>query len=522
MRRSRKLVPTVALAALLAAACAPASQPVPSGSIDSRQQAPMTVAQTLVVGLPTVPAVLDSMANLGFNPRRYGLYEMLVGQKDDGSVEPLLATEWKTLNDTTWQFKLALADRKFHDGTPVTADDIKFSIERGMNPENRLGILSRLTTIREVQVVDSSTLNIVTKDPDGLLLKRAAYVPIFPRAYLQRVGDAEFAIRPIGSGPFKLKEWVPNDRLVLTGIPEHPAKPTLRELTIRQVAEASARIAGLRTGELDMISQAPLDQVNTLRNQGFQTLVIDSGISNGFFMDPIIPGAPTQDKRVRQAINYAIDKEAIAKNIYHGFVRVDQGQVLQQETFGFNPNLKAYPYDPSRAKQLLAQAGYPNGFRLSMVVYNSAPEWQSVGLFVQQQLRDIGIDAELQSLGDAASWLDLFYGRQPRPHLLSVGLQSTPAMDADFALIWFKGSQPAPVKHYDNPEFDRYYTPSVTEVNEARRRDLLQQAVAVMHEDPPFLFMTSATQVWVYKRGIDGVTRRTDQEPKFENIRRVG
>jgi peptide/nickel transport system substrate-binding protein len=404
----------------------------------------------------------------------------------------------------------------------VTAEDIKFSWDRATNPEKRLGILSRLMTIREVQVVDPTTVRILTREPDGLLLKRAAYVPIFPKAYLERVGDAEFGIRPIGSGPFKLKEWVPNDRLVLTGIPEHPTRPALRELTIRQVNEAATRVAGLRTGELDLISQAPLDQVDSLKSQGFETVVINAGISNGFFMDPIISNAPTRDKRVRQAINYAIDKEAIAKNIYRGYVRVDQGQVVQEETFGFNPNLKAYPYDPAKAKQLLAEAGYPTGFKVSMEVYNTAPEWPSVGLFVQQQLRDIGIEADLQVTTDAAAWLDHFYGRTPRPHLLSVGLQATPAMDADYALVWFSGTQPLPLRHYDNQEFDRYYLPSRTEIDEAKRRLLLQQAIAVMHEDPPFLFLTSATQVWVFKKTVSGVTRRTDQEPKFENVRRTG
>jgi peptide/nickel transport system substrate-binding protein len=517
------LIQALAVASLVGLACAPAGQTTPTGTSGQGQTAPSAanVPQTLVVGMATLPAVLDSQANLGFNPRRYGLYEMLVGQKDDGSVEPLLATEWKTLNDTTWQFKLALANRKFHDGTAVTADDIKYSIDRAKDPDKKMGTVARLTTVKEVVVVDPNTLNIVTNAPDGLLLKRAAYVPVYPKAYLEKVGDAEFGIKPIGSGPYRLKEWVPNDRLVLTSVPDHPTKPTLTEITFKLIGEGSARIAGLKTGDLDMINAAPLDQVDGLKNGGFQTLIIDTGSSNGFFMDPIIEGSPTKDKRVRQAINYAIDKDSVSKNIYKGYARVDAGQPLQSETFGFNPNVKAYPYDPAMAKQLLAQAGYPNGFKTSMEVYVSQPEWQSVGLLVQQQLKDVGIELDIQMVSDTAAWLDHFYGRKPRPALLSVGLQASPAMDADFALIWFKSSQPVPVKHYDNPEFDKFYDPSVTEVNEAKRLDLLQKAVRVLHDDPPFLFLVSSPQVWVYKKGLEGVTKRTDQEPKFENIKRT-
>lgn len=519
------LVRSLAVLSLVGVSCAPAAAPpvqTTTGNTGAVQPAATAaVPQKLVVGLDAVPTNLDSMAVLGFNPRRYGMYEMLIGQKDDGSVEPLLATEWKTVNDTTWQFKLNLANHKFHDGTPVTADDIKYSFDRAKDPEKKLGTLARMITLKEVNVVDASTLNIVTKEPDGLLLKRAAYIPIVPKAYVEKIGDTEFGQKAIGSGPYKLKEYVPNDRLVLTSVPENVAKPTLTEITFRQVPEAAARIAGMRTGDLDMINNTSIDQVDPMKAAGFMPLIFDTGSSLGFFMDPILEGQPTQSKLVRQAINYAIDKESISKNIFRGLVRVDQGQPVQSETFGFNPNLKAYPYDTAKAKALLAQAGYPNGFKIAMEVQTTIINGQALGLFIQQQLKDVGIEVELTMQADGALWLDHFYGRKPRPALLSVGLQASPAMDADYALTWFASTQPVPVKHYNNPDFDKNYIPSITEVNEAKRLDLLQKALAVFNEDPPFLFLTSTPRIWLYKKDVAGVTKRTDQEPKFELLKRT-
>src|SRR5262249_40916146 len=145
----------------------------------------------------------------------------------------------------------------------------------------------------------------------------------------------------------------------------------------------------------------------------FQIISITAGKSQGVVMDSV-QDSPAKDTRVRQALNYAIDKDTLVKTVYHGLTKPEQGQVIQADTFGFNPDLKPYPYDPAKAKQLLAAAGYPNGFKARADLWLYTPEIQPTFLFVQQQFKDIGVDLELNVFNDAAKQLDYFYGRTQR------------------------------------------------------------------------------------------------------------
>jgi peptide/nickel transport system substrate-binding protein len=219
-------------------------------------------------------------------------------------------------------------------------------------------------------------------------------------------------------------------------------------------------------------------------------------------------------------MNYAIDKDSLVKNVYKGLTKPEQGQVLQSTTVGFNPNVKPYPYDVAKAKSLLAQAGYPNGFNMKIEVYNTSPELEPTYLFVQNQLKDVGINADLHLSADSAYFLDRWYGRVARPNMLTVSLLNSPAMDADFALVWFKGNgTDTNQRFYQNPDFDAAYTASTTELDPAKRSDLLQKAVSVMNDDPPYLFLVEGFDIWAASPKIDNLIARGDQEPKFEIVK---
>lgn len=512
-----------ALVTLFAAACAPAAAPAPTASnAPAAPQGPVALPpeqQKITIGKSQFVANLDAQANIGSNARRYGLYEMLVGQKGDGAIEPMLSTEWKTVDPTTWQFKI-LTDRKFHDGSPVTAQDMKFSFDRVIDPANKMAVTARIPTIKTFEIIDAANVRITTKEPDPILLKRVAAVPIFPKAYFDKVGDKEFSVNPIGSGPYKLKQWVANDRVVLSAFNEHPSKPILQEITIRFIPEASARIAGLKTGDLDVIEAVPLDQAKDLEKGDFYLATNTAGRSFGVMLNPLM-GGPMADKRVRQAFNYAIDKEAIAKNFFAGLTIPEQGQILQKETFGFNKDLKAYPYDPKKAKELLAAAGYPNGFKAHFDVFTAVPAWTSVALFLQQQLKDIGVEVDISTSSDSAWMLDLFYGRTPRKEMFTGSVANTPAMDASFALDWYRSMQPDGTRRQNNPEFDKYYEPSLSEMNEAKRLELLNKAAEVMREDPPYLFLVQNVSIFAVNKSLQGVLARTDEDYSYETLKKV-
>lgn len=513
----RRLFASLALLGLVGAACAPAA-PTPPAATGGNSAPAATAAPVdfkLRVGLSVLQATMDPHAAIG-NVKRYGLYDGIVNQDKDAKPIPGLASEWKNTSPTTWQFKLAQG-RKFHDGNPVTAEDIKYSFDRVLNPANKLAVLARVNTVDKVEIVDPQTINVITKEPDPILLLRVAALGIVEKAYVERVGPADFALNGMGTGPFMQKSFKQNDQMVLVPNPNSPDKTKVTELTIRQVPELAARTAGVRSGELDIINNVPVDQAELLKSGGATIVNFDQGTTLGGFIFTNLPDQPTQNKLVRQAMQYAVDKAAIAKNIYKGYTN-PTGQIIQKSSFGYNASIQPYAYDPAKAKALLAQAGYPNGFKISIFVYGTIPESQALFLAVQSNYRDVGIEAELQVSSDAAALQDRYYGRVPRPTILSVSLNNSPALDADFAINWFSSKFPDNERRYNNPAFDEPYLASLTEMDPAKRGALLQKAVAVMYEDPPFLYLVDGFNLWAVAPGIGNVVPRGDVEPLWDII----
>jgi peptide/nickel transport system substrate-binding protein len=300
---------------------------------------------------------------------------------------------------------------------------------------------------------------------------------------------------------------------------EHPRrKPILTEVIVRNVPEPSARVAGLRTGDLDFSLAIPFDQIDVLKNAGVETYSVDFGQSGGFKIDTL-SDTPMKDKRVRQALNYAVNKDLIVERIYRGYTRPEQGQILQPEVFGFNPNLKPYPYNPTLAKQLLAQAGYPNGFKTTMEAYvGSRPEVRDIGIVMQSQFREIGVETDYTPVTDFALWSDKFYGRTDRAPILGTGLNLVPAMDPDFGLVWFKSTQAEGLRYYNRPDFDAAYEASTREMDQTKRRDLVWRMLDIMYEDPPYLFVTQVAILLAHGKKIQGIEKRFDQDPLLEKV----
>ncbi len=512
---------TLALATLIATACTPASTPVsPTAAPSTGGQAQPTTAPApkqfkLNVGTSASVSNLDPHAFIGTNLRRWGMFEALISQDENAKMIPGLATEWKNLDATTWQFKLAQG-RKFHDNSPVTAEDVKWSLEHAADPTLKLGITTRAGNIKEAQIVDPQTVNVVAKSADPTLLYAVLAVAILPKAYYAKVGPEEFSLKPIGTGPFKLQQFIPNDRAVLVPFDGYPTKTAVSELNIRFVTEASARVAGLKTGELDIIDNVPLDQVDLLKSN-YQTINFNQGLDIGAFIFTEVPG-PTQNKLIRQALNYAVDKETLAKTVYHGLTKPSAGQVVSSNAVGYNPNLKAYPYDPAKAKQLMAQAGYPNGFSTKVSLASFVFEGESAWLLIQSQWKEVGINLDIVRYSDAAQFLDRWYGRVAREPLLSTQLQSRPTLDASTALVWFRGDASEPQRFYQNPAFDKAWQAAATEMDPKKRADDLAQASAALYEDPAYLFLIEGFQIWMASPKLNNIVARADGDPVYSII----
>jgi peptide/nickel transport system substrate-binding protein len=195
--------------------------------------------------------------------------------------------------------------------------------------------------------------------------------------------------------------------------------------------------------------------------------------------------------------------------------------LAQEVTFGYNPNVKPYPYDPAKAKQLLAEAGYASGFKTKMETATVLAEIQPMALLVQQNLKDVGIEVEIATL-ETAVWRDKFYNLQPRAPIYFIPLNNSPFWDADASLNWF-WSKNTSNRHYNNPAFDAAYEASRVEIDVNKRRDALQRAIAVMSEDPPFLWMVSSAGASAFNpKKLKGFVPGAVEEPRYDLLEKIG
>lgn len=441
------------------------------------------------------------------------VFDNLLHQEPDGKLIPWLATDWKNLSPTVWQFKLR-TDVKFHNGDPFSADDVVATFDRLVAPGETIALASRVVSVQKAEKVDASTINVIFKAPDPLALMRVSRVPILPGKYFAQVGAAGLATKPIGTGLFKVTEWTPENKLVVVNTGENPfRKSQLQKITFQTLGENAVRTSALTTGEVDWINRVAFDDVDSLKSAGNAVDTIPAAQTIAWDM-PWNEG-PFTDKRVRQAINYAVNKEAQLA-VFRGLSRVEDGQLVQPATFGYNPDVKAYPYDPDKAKSLLAAAGYSSGFDTIIEAQSYEPASKDIALLIQNDLAKVNIRAKIV-LNEAAVFRDRFYNG-PRAGLFFVSWSNNPAIDADFALSWFSNTKPGRLLRYDNPDFEKAYQASLTELNPDTRKKALQQAIAVMREDPPTVFGVQFTQLTAHKKTVQGYTPRADGLFWFDTV----
>ncbi len=274
---------------------------------------------------------------------------------DMKSLEPGLALSWQQLSETTWQFKLRQGG-KCRNGEEFNAEAVKFTFERALNPDQKAPLRSLVTPIAKIEVVDAYTINVTTAKPDPLLPSRfSGYATdIVPPKYVKEKGDQYIAANPVGTGPYKFVSWVKDGDLILEANPNYwgPA-PKIKTLVIRSIPENTTRVAALRTGEADIIVNVPASDIDGIKGSGKADIAT---VPSGRLMHVILNAqdGPTANVKVRQAINYAVDVDSILKNVVGGYgVRI--ATLLIPQDVGYDPNLKPYPYDPEKAKKLLAE-----------------------------------------------------------------------------------------------------------------------------------------------------------------------
>jgi peptide/nickel transport system substrate-binding protein len=288
-----------------------------------------------------------------------------------GKNEGLLAESWEQLSPTSVKLNLR-KNVKFSNGEPLNADAVIHSFKIFMDPKQAPAYANYASALDRAEKVDDQTVIIHTKHPYPPFELMLTQVYVTPPAYWNSVGLDAFGQKPIGTGPFKLTEWVKDNRLVMEINGDYWGKgPTGIDRVIwRPVPDDTSRVAGFVTGEYDLATNIPISAIDEINSQPDRKVVETPSYRIFQLIQSSLDEhkSPLSDKKVRQALNYAVDKKAIIDNLFSGRAFPLNGQLLRKEQLGFDPSLKDYPFDPAKAKALLTEAGYPNGFE---IVFNS-------------------------------------------------------------------------------------------------------------------------------------------------------
>ncbi len=314
-----------------------------------------------------------------------------------------LAESWKAVDDYTWEFRIRKGV-KFHDGEPLNAEAVKFSIDRVLDPAQKSYLRDRFKGITRVEVTDEYGIRLKTEKPNPVLLERLTNLAILPPRYVKEKGDAFIAKNPVGTGPYHFVEWVRGQRLVVEAHPGYwGPEPAVKTLVFRPILDVGTAIAEMLAGTVDFIRLVPLDQIPLIEGSG-KAYITSAPIIRVIFLNFDVAGragaGPVQTLKVRQAISHAIDVDGIIQHVLGGR-GLRLGTVVNPMKFGYDPSIKPVPYDPNRARQLLAEAGYGGGMKLDFMTYSgSIIASRQVGDAVQGYLARVGIQTNRQHIED--------------------------------------------------------------------------------------------------------------------------
>ena len=445
------------------------------------------LAEGVTIALGSEPTTLDPQLREDGGERAVNdnIYETLMVRTPDGKLMPGLAAETPTLLDPqTWQVKLR-PGIVFHNGEPFNADAVVFSIKRLIDPKFNSEQISFFNTIKDAAKIDDLTVTIQTDGPDPILLSRLYWLKMVPPTY---AGDAGFAEAPVGTGPYKFSGWKRGQNIVLERNQAYWGEtPAIEKVTYRFVEEPGTRLAGLMAGEFDLITNL-LPEFTQQVPQAVNILGLEH---------PIIilnaDGGPTQDVRVRQALNYAVDKQALAEGLFEGYAQVAQGQLLSPSFFGFNPDVKAYPYDPDKAAALLKEAG-AQGATVELI--GTAGRWLKDRELVEAVAAywdAVGIKAKVR-IFEFNEYLNRLFDRQTRGDAIFV-VSSNELLDADKSFSAYYKSGGIGSSNTD-ADLAALIDQARTETDPDKRLALYHQAVQLAHDQAYFLWLLNIEDIY--------------------------
>lgn len=467
------------------------------------------------------------------------LYDKLVDRDAKGKMIPGLALSWSLVDDKTWEFKLR-PGVKFHDGSDFTAEDVAYSIARVPRVKNSPASFSIYTkSISSVEVVDAHTVRMHTQTPYPLLAIDLSQVCIIPHGLGPDPATEDFnsGKDAIGTGPYRFTSYKPGDRIDMERFDGYwGKKPHWQHVTYRMINNDASRTAALLAGDVGIIEFVPPTDLPTLRKDG--RVRLEQVISNRsifIWMDhsregptPFVFGPngetldknPLKDRRVRQALSIAINRQAIVDRVMED-AAIPTGQYLPPGAPTYNPDIKPPPYDPARAKALLAEAGYPNGLRVTLNgpndrYVNDARIIQAVG----QMWQRIGVQTTVEPM----PWTT-FAARAGKQEmslfLLGWGVstgEGTNPLRAQLA-TWNpeRGMGTANRGRYSNPVLDGLIDKALTTVDDGQRELIVQKAMALAMDDVPVIMLHLQKNIWATRKDLT-YEPRVDEETRAMSV----
>jgi peptide/nickel transport system substrate-binding protein len=410
---------------------------------------------------------------------------------------PILAESWSNPDHTTWVFKLKKGI-KFHDGSDFTSADVVHSFTRiQKDPDSKQS--SSIAHVVAIDAVDPLTVRLRTKSPDAALPFRLAQRFITNKAAYDRLGAAAADKLALGTGPYKFKDWIRGQWFVVEknpGYTHSDHKPTVDEIVFRNIAESEVAITSLLNREVDVISNVPPE--SAARVTGSARIESARTINIMFLgMHSSVP--QFSNKLVRQAVNYAIDRNALTKNVLRGYA-FPMSAPVGPDQYGYSRDIRPkYTHDPEKAKKLLAQAGYPSGFEVDFLIpvgqYNKVKEVAEV---IGGMLNEVGIRAKLRTQDQDSGFAAIQNGKAGM-YIFGRGSVIDPS---EYLHQYFRTGVTKQLE-FSSPAVDAALEAEQASFDPAQRVKLLQKAMSVLMEEAPV--------VWLYQyQGLQGVSNRFD------------
>jgi len=471
----------------------------------------------IVIGLVAEPVTMDPPQITDLNSARVTkrIFEGLVGQElGSYKLVPGLAQSWDISRDgLTYTFRLR-PNVTFHDGTPFNADAVKFVFERQLNdkgPYYATGtypyVKGFLGNVAGVEVLDASTVQIKLKAPLTPFLQYLAHQSLFmfsPES-LKKWGK-DVVKHPVGTGPFKLETWEPGVKVVLARNEQYwGGAPKIRQAIYVPIVEAQARLVALKTGDIDLTMDVPPDSLDELRRD--PGLVVAESNSSAVWYVTLNTRHPIlKDRRVRQALNHAVNKEAIIRDILRGTAIVSRGPISPVYGPYYEENTARYPHDLEKARALLKDAGYAGGFELGFLVPESGSGMQSpveMATVIQANLAQIGVRAKIQTM----EWGAYLRKYLEQPDMAEMSWNPSIG-DPDHMMYMLLSSDRFPPAfnsgYYQNDRVDDLLRRARTTLDEKARVPLYKEAQKLVVEDAPWIFVDHGKQVIVHRKRVQG------------------